>query len=252
MSDFIKTPPDKNKNKQVEGTKSEDRFGSKGTDTFNNSADRRRRGVHESKSSFPLPLAIFLAMFAIVFLVKENNLFDKDIEETLVKEIKTITEKPSKKLSPVEMIQQADQLPPEHILKEACLWKKNFNIETDIEPIEPTDYMRDFWPNDTPRSVEPTVNGLRHGIGHYTFANGNLYGDIPWNHGEKHGTFALFREDGTLDQVLSYKNGHLYGINQWFNASGHTITSWLYIDNDTYYPTLACAKYLSYQEEYGH
>lgn len=251
MSEFMQTPPDKNNRTDETEKETENGFGFKGTDTFNSSADRRRRGVHESKSSFPLPLAIFLAGLAIIFILKENNILNKDTTDTLVKEIKILTEIPSQKTTPVEMLQQTDQLPPEPILKDACLWKKNFNAETDIEQIPPTDYIRDFWPNNRPRSVEPTVNGLRHGIGHYTFANGKTYGDIPWKHGVKHGTFSLFREDGTLDQILSYKDGHLYGINQWFSHSGQTTTSWLYIDNDTYFPTLACAKYLTYQEEYG-
>lgn len=108
-------------------------------------------------------------------------------------------------------------------LKEACLWKKNFNFSSEIEAIAPDDYIRDYWAGGEPRSVEPVVKGERHGLGHYTFANGQVYADIPWKHGKKHGVFTLYREDGTREQVLSYKEGEPYGINLWYKADGQTL-----------------------------
>lgn len=125
-------------------------------------------------------------------------------------------------------------------ISEACTWAGRFNSEIDIEKITPNDYRRDFWPNGQPRSVEPLVNNQVHGIGHYTFANGALYGDIPWRHGNKHGTFTLYHEDGTRDQTLSYKDGHLFGINQWHSPNGEVKEQWLYLDDNTHYSVVLC------------
>lgn len=102
----------------------------------------------------------------------------------------------------------------------ACKWTKRFNLRKEIEPIEPDNYIQDFWPNGAPRSVEPTVKGLRHGISRYTFENGLLKADIPWKHGEKHGVFKIYRDDGTLEQVSSYKSGQLYGVQEWYDSKG--------------------------------
>lgn len=89
------------------------------------------------------------------------------------------------------------------------------------------------------------MRGERHGIGHYTFANGQVYSDIPWKHGNKHGVFTLFREDGTRDQVLSYKNGQPFGINQWYSDDGQSIKDeWVYLANGDTLPVSVCIPYL--------
>lgn len=128
-------------------------------------------------------------------------------------------------------------------LKAACLWGAHFNAATAIENIPPQDYRRDFWAGGEPRSVEPLVNGQNHGIGHYTFANGKMYGDIPWRNGQKHGAFTLYREDGTRDQTLSYKDGHLFGINEWYLPNGEVKESWLYLNDDKVLNVHVCYTY---------
>ena len=115
----------------------------------------------------------------------------------------------------------------------ACQWRDHFSVEREIEAIEPDDYIRDYWGNHAPRSIEPTVHGERHGIAHYTFANGELYSDIPWKHGQKHGTFILHREDGSVEQRLSYRDGELYGINEWYDEKGALKTRLLYLNSST-------------------
>lgn len=137
---------------------------------------------------------------------------------------------------------------PEDVLaiEDACLWKNSFDMNREIETIEPDGFIRDYWfLSNAPRSVEPTVRGERHGIGHYTFANGQVYSDIPWKHGNKHGVFTLFREDGTRDQVLSYKNGQPFGINQWYSDDGQSIKDeWVYLSNGQALPVSVCIPYL--------
>jgi hypothetical protein len=117
-------------------------------------------------------------------------------------------------------------------IQSACLWKSQFNPDKEIEKLTPNNYIRDFWQGGEPRSVEPMVDGLRHGIGHYTFANGKIYADIPWKHGQKHGVFTLYREDGTREQALSYKDGKVYGIEEWFDTNGNLTQSYLYLADE--------------------
>lgn len=123
----------------------------------------------------------------------------------------------------------------------ACLWKSTFNADTDIGKITPDKYFRDYWDNKHPRSVEPLVRGQRHGIAHYTFANGGIYADIPWKHGQKHGVFTLYRDDGTREQTLSYKDGTPFGIQEWYDTNGTLSKSYLYMgDGNTQNPSV-CA-----------
>jgi hypothetical protein len=128
----------------------------------------------------------------------------------------------------------------QELISQACNWRKSFNFNSDIEVITPDDYHRDFWPGGEPRSVEPMVQGKNHGMGHYTFANGRVYGDIPWQHGNKHGFFTLYREDGSVDQILSYKDGHPFGINEWYEPNGQLKIKWLYLDETKTLPASAC------------
>lgn len=123
-------------------------------------------------------------------------------------------------------------------LKEACQWADTFvpqNLPT------PDSYERDFWPNGTPRSVIPIVNGKRNGIERDTFENGKLYGEIYWKDDLKHGSFTLYRKDGTKQQRLSFKNGQNFGISQWFDAQGNLTEAWLYLDDYHVYPTTLCS-----------
>ena len=55
-------------------------------------------------------------------------------------------------------------------------------------------------------SLEPMVDGQIHGRARYYHPNGQLYGVIEWDHGNKVGSHTLYREDGTPEQYLSYKN----------------------------------------------
>lgn len=119
------------------------------------------------------------------------------------------------------------------LMREACNWKKNFDLNREIPNLVPSGYHRDFWPNGAPRSVEPQVNGRNHGMAHYTFANGALYADIPWKDGKKHGVFTLYRDDGTKEQELSYFQGQLFGLQQWFDKSGRLESEYIYIDDNT-------------------
>jgi hypothetical protein len=122
-----------------------------------------------------------------------------------------------------------DSRPTQEEIQDACSWNLRFVTSNEIEDIKPDGYLRDFWPNGTPRSVEPTVNGKRNGIGHYTFANGKLYADIPWKQGKKHGVFTLYRDNGTREQVLSYRQGQPYGISEWYDSAGNVLRSTLYL-----------------------
>ncbi|HPQ51418.1 MAG: hypothetical protein KDJ26_00030 [Alphaproteobacteria bacterium] len=188
----------------------------------------------QSKPALPIPLILWIAAAITAYIY----LFNTDTADRSNPSLETIIEK-------VFETQDTRQNPtpfPEEAVKQACLWKDNFVFEQEIEQIPPDDYIKDYWGTGEPRSVEPIVNGLRHGMGHYTFANGVVYGDIPWKHGQKHGTFTLFREDGTIEQTLSYKDGRVYGVNIWFNRNGSQ-TTWLYLDDTTFYPALACVPY---------
>lgn len=125
-------------------------------------------------------------------------------------------------------------------LKDACLWTRNFEFTREIENLSAESYRRDFWSGQQPRSVEPIVAGQIHGLAHYTFANGQTYADIPWKHGKKHGVFTLYREDGSKEETLSYKDGHLYGLNRWFDPNGKTTNSIVYLDDATSFSDSAC------------
>jgi len=125
-------------------------------------------------------------------------------------------------------------------LKAACAWREHIRRDDEIEPRAPEGYMRKYWPNGMPRSEEPLVSGRFHGIGHYTFANGAVYGDIPWRHGQKHGVFTLYREDGSKEQTLSYRDGVPYGLDEWFAPDGRRTKAWVYLDEKHFVPPEQC------------
>ena len=248
MSDFMHNSDDDKKNYTVK------KYTFSKTEKFNNTAERRKKGVSESKSPIPVPVIIFISLLALIYLLVEGGIINESVKEKFLNDINFLTQNSTnikiKDITPVKIDIDESALPPEEVLKEACLWKKNFNLETYIELIPTTEYIREYWPSGNPKSLEPTVNGLRHGMGFYTFDNGKNYAMIPWKHGKKHGAFTLFREDGTIEQALSYKDGEQYGINQWYSTQGKVIASHLYIDQNTTLPPLACANYLTYEEEY--
>lgn len=93
------------------------------------------------------------------------------------------------------------------------------------------DALREYYPNKQLRSIEPLVNGKRHGIGLYYHENGTKYSEIPWKNGGKHGQFKLYRADGTLEQELSYKDGLIHGLLRWYSKEGK-LTQEQYYKND--------------------
>lgn len=147
------------------------------------------------------------------------------------------------RLAPHPVQQASDTYPADNPdIPLACVWKSQFDAHAEIGNTPPHNYIRDFWEGGQPRSVEPTINDKRHGIAHYTFANGGMYGDIPWKNGQKHGVFKLYRENGKLDQVLSYKDGKPYGVQQWYKSDGVTLSrSILYLQNGRQKNPSACA-----------
>lgn len=118
------------------------------------------------------------------------------------------------------------------LLNAACAWRGAYNQALEIEALAPTEYRREFWSGGAPRSVEPLVDGAPHGVARYTFANGALYGEIPWRRGKKHGVFTLYREDGSKEMTLSYRDGHNFGLNQWFAPDGRLSEAWVYLGDD--------------------
>lgn len=128
-------------------------------------------------------------------------------------------------------------------LAAACAWRDNFNLAREIPTIPTNDYRRDYWPNGKPRSEEPLVNGVPHGVGHYWFDDGRPYANIPYRQGKKHGTFTLYRKDGTIEQQLSYKDGVPYGVNAWMAADGSVASSYVFVSEGEHYPVTVCQKY---------
>lgn len=128
-------------------------------------------------------------------------------------------------------------------LAAACAWRDRFNLAQEIPTIPTHDYRRDTWPNGKPRSEEPLVNGVPHGVAHYWFDDGRPYANIPYRQGKKHGTFTLYRQDGTVEQQLSYKDGTPYGINAWMAADGSVASSFVFINEGEHYPVTTCQKY---------
>lgn len=128
-------------------------------------------------------------------------------------------------------------------LAAACAWRDNFNLAQEIPTTLPNDFRRDTWPNGKPRSEEPLVNGVPHGVAHYWFDDGRPYANIPYRQGKKHGTFTLYREDGTVEQELSYKDGAPYGVNAWMAADGSVASSFVFISEGEHYPVTDCQKY---------
>lgn len=131
--------------------------------------------------------------------------------------------------------------PASDALREACDWRERIARDDEIEPRAPDGYLRDYWPNGAPRSVEPLVGGRRHGYAHYTFANGALYGDIPWRDGRKHGVFTLYREDGSKEGTMSDRDGVPYGLNEWFAPDGRRTAAEVYLDDRHFAPPERCA-----------
>ena len=109
----------------------------------------------------------------------------------------------------------------------ACQWRDK--VATPQPARTPDRWRRDYWPNGAERSVEPVVGGALEGVGHYTYANGALYGDIPWRNDRKHGVFTLFREDGSREMTLAYRDGDVYGLNEWFGPDGKLQQAWVYL-----------------------
>lgn len=130
---------------------------------------------------------------------------------------------------------------PLKTIVDACNWAHDFNAKKDIEQIPADDYAREFWTNGKPRSVIPLVNGLKHGIEHDTFKDGVVYADIPWKHGKKHGTYTLHLPTGAPDQKLSYKDGELFGMNEWVEIGGVMLERYVYLNNTTYLPASYCS-----------
>ena len=128
-------------------------------------------------------------------------------------------------------------------LAAACAWRDNFNLAQEIPTTLPNDFRRDTWPNGKPRSEEPLVNGVPHGVAHYWFDDGRPYANIPYRQGKKHGTFTLYRQDGTVEQELSYKDGAPYGVNAWMAADGSVASSFVFISEGEHYPVTDCQKY---------
>jgi hypothetical protein len=125
-------------------------------------------------------------------------------------------------------------------VRDACDWRGHIARDGEIEERAPTGYHRDFWPNGAPRSIEPLVEGRRHGLAHYTHADGVVYGDIPWRDGKKHGVFTLYREDGSREQTLSYRDGVPYGLCEWFAPDGRRTSAAIYLDQKHTVPPQRC------------
>lgn len=70
------------------------------------------------------------------------------------------------------------------------------------------------------KSQELHVGGKRQGISTYYHPNGRLYAAIVWINDARHGSFKVFRDDGSLEQWTSYKDGKPHGMFAWFSANG--------------------------------
>lgn len=122
----------------------------------------------------------------------------------------------------------------------ACAWRDGFNLATEIGHAPAQDFRREFWPNGALKAEEPLINGVIHGVGQYWFDNATRYANIPYKQGQKHGTFNLHRADGSIEQQLSYKDGQLFGINTWYDASGHITATAVYIGDNEHFPLTYC------------
>lgn len=72
------------------------------------------------------------------------------------------------------------------------------------------------------KSLEPRVKGVLEGKARYYHPNGQLYGVIEYHNGKKVGVHTLYREDGTKEQQLSYKDDTPDGTGTctWFDKKG--------------------------------
>jgi hypothetical protein len=122
----------------------------------------------------------------------------------------------------------------------ACAWRDGFNLATEIGHAPAQDFRREFWPNGALKAEEPLINGVVHGVGQYWFDNATRYANIPYKQGQKHGTFNLHRADGSIEQQLSYKDGLLFGINTWYDASGHVTATAVYTGDNEHFPLTYC------------
>jgi hypothetical protein len=118
-------------------------------------------------------------------------------------------------------------------VRTACHWHEAFSVARDIAAKPPTDFRRDYWPNQALRTEEPLVQGVPHGIAHYWWDNGKPYAVIPYRQGKKHGAFTLYRPDQTVEARFAYQDGQMYGVNEWYDTAGVITHNLVYLRDGT-------------------
>ena len=80
-------------------------------------------------------------------------------------------------------------------------------------------------------SLERWSGGVLEGRARYYHPNGQLYGVIEYTRGRKTGSHLLYRDDGTPEQSLSYRDGKLNGLCRWFDDCGRVTVEAMYEDD---------------------
>ena len=76
----------------------------------------------------------------------------------------------------------------------------------------------------------PYKNGQRHGLKKYYYENGNIEYETPYKNGLIHGLKKSYYENGNIYYETPYKNGQRHGLKKWYYENGK-------IDFETPYKT---------------